>query len=472
MGRAKKTAIYGKLRLKYPKSNYDTSKAYTIYYEYNYDRQIIRKAAPFKAKVKDWSEKANNGKGGLLSSYGDDYTRDTKRMLHHLSEVDDKIRVFSDKNPGKLNADIIRSLLHNAPLTREDGGRDFVDFVKEVLKERLRLNKMKYSTHENSLSNMRIFQEFLRATNRGTYKYDSIYLGEISGEIIGAYIDYRRHIKKNGNATINHSLTPIIFACKEAALQRLIPVEVYNKIASMRVEPDSLSIDDTGFDGKYLTLQELQQLVDFYNKDVEPRRKEYIEMFLFAFHAGGLRLVDVMTLQWKHIDFKKKEIKKVLIKTRKSQKQRNTNPLTPPAIQILNKWQEMGRRERYVFDLVDDDFDYNDPDALYHVRNSVDKKVNQALKVVGIKMGLPFTLHFHCARHSFAINALNRKKGDGGEDVQPMSVFEVSRLLGHASTSITERVYAEFLSETLEEKMNSLNFDGFIPVMNASRKKE
>lgn len=37
----------------------------------------------------------------------------------------------------------------------------------------------------------------------------------------------------------------------------------------------------------------------------------------------------------------------------------------------------------------------------------------------------------------------------------------VSRLLGHASTGVTEKVYAKYLPETMEEEVNRLNF-GFL----------
>lgn len=39
-------------------------------------------------------------------------------------------------------------------------------------------------------------------------------------------------------------------------------------------------------------------LLEYYKICNEPRRKEFLEMFFFAFHACGLRVVDVMTLQW------------------------------------------------------------------------------------------------------------------------------------------------------------------------------
>lgn len=54
---------------------------------------------------------------------------------------------------------------------------------------------------------------------------------------------------------------------------------------------------------------------------------------------------------------------------------------------------------------------------------------------------------FHAARHSFAVFALN--KG--------LSMSVVSRLLGHSSTDITEKVYARFLPETLSAEVAKLS---------------
>jgi integrase len=115
----------------------------------------------------------------------------------------------------------------------------------------------------------------------------------------------------------------------------------------------------------------------------------------------------------------------------------------------------MARRERFVFDLLGDNVDIANQEVLYKVRNSVDRKINQALHVVGEKIGLPFSLTFHVARHSFAINALNDKDN-------PLDMYQVSRLLGHSSTDVTEKVYADYTAETLGDKLRTLNFN-FIP---------
>lgn len=56
-------------------------------------------------------------------------------------------------------------------------------------------------------------------------------------------------------------------------------------------------------------------------------------------------------------------------------------------------------------------------------------------------MGLPFNLHIHLGRHTYAMMALN-----GGVDIK-----STSSLLGHASTMVTEKVYATLLPNTIAE---------------------
>ena len=452
MGRAKREVPTGKLFLKYPKNEYDKDKCYTLYYYYSFNRKNMARDTQIRVKVKDWNPYANNGIGALRPSYGTDYNRCNNQLHDYIRKTDGKIQEYNIKHPRELTPEIVHSILFDEAKTRNDEGKDFVEFVKTHLSSKLNLNKIGQSRYENGVSAMKIFQEFLKAKGKGTYKPDSIYLGEISGDLLDEYITYRKDVKGNKVSTINHSLTPIISACEQACRRGYISESVFADIEEKRIV--DVATDDK-FDGKFLSKEQLKQLVNFYTEDTETRRKEYIEMFLFAFHAGGLRIIDILTLEWKHIDFEKREMKKVLIKTAKYQKQRHLIPLTDSAIKILQKWKDMGRTKRYVFDLLADSVDVANQATLYDKRNSVTRKVNQALHVVGEKIKLPFSLTFHVARHSFAINALN-------DETHPLDMYQVSRLLGHASTAVTEKVYADYTREFLGDKLRELNFN-FVP---------
>ena len=90
-----------------------------------------------------------------------------------------------------------------------------------------------------------------------------------------------------------------------------------------------------------------------------------------------------------------------MIKTNK----RHVIPLTEPALHILQRWQEKRAGCRYVFNLVKDDLDLDDAEALYKARNNATKCIN-----VGEQMGLPFTLSMHCSRHINLSYLLKNKK--------------------------------------------------------------
>lgn len=463
MGRNRRAYPQGRLRLKYNKSHYDKQKEYTINYEYTWlDEPPITKSTGLKVKVADWNEKGTTGKGELRSSYGANYQRQNTLMYDTLANYDAQLHEYSLKHPNQMSTDVIRAILDGAPLTRADNGRDFIEYVKDFLHSKYIRGKIKKSRYENGLSNMKGFSEFLAIKEMGTYnEKKSIYLGDISPVIVDAYIKYRRDIKKNTDATINHSLTPIITACNRAADEGLIDRSLAAQIADCRVV-ETPNLEEDSFDGKSkLTKAELNKIVEFYNSDTEPRRKEYIEMFLFAFHAGGMRPVDVMTLTWNNVNFEKKEVRKTLVKTAKGRIPRHTIPLNAAALSILEKWKQMGRREKFVFDILDDSFDVNDDNTLYYARNSGERKVNQALKVVGEKIGLKFNLSFKVARHTFATLALS----DG------MSISVVSRMLGHSSTDTTESYYAEYLPHKLDVELNKLNYC-FVPNLSGGEKSE
>ena len=64
-----------------------------------------------------------------------------------------------------------------------------------------------------------------------------------------------------------------------------------------------------------------------------------------------------MTLEWKHIDWEAKVIKKVQFKTKRLPDV--LPPLGNSAIEILECWKEMNRNSRFVFDLLAEDYDLN-----------------------------------------------------------------------------------------------------------------
>lgn len=445
MGRQPRKYPIGKYVIEYKGKKNDPAAKYSISLQYSWGGQIVRRISGVRCLEKDWNPKTCE----LRASYGNEYRRQNEFLRKQKEKYDNLIQEFIANNSSRLTKQDLRDLLDDKPITRADKGHDFVEFAKEKIESEYKRKKIGHSRYKNGLSSLSMFTEFLISTGNGTYKPDGIYLSEITPALIDKLIDWRRRIKHNADPTINHALTPILKAVSAASQLGLIKPELNSALQEMRIEA-AKKIDDgeSEFDGKYLTDEQLKSLVLKYDSIKEVRRKEYIEMFLFAFHACGMRVVDIMTLQWGHINFDKKEIKKIQVKTGK----RNTIPLTDAAIQILNKWKSKELKNRFVFNLLKDDFDLKDDDAIYRRRNSVTQGINQSLIPIGESLGLPFTLTMHVARHSFAVQTLN----------SGINMSVVSRLLGHSSTDVTEKVYAQFLPETLMMEVEKLNFN-YIP---------
>lgn len=375
MGRPKRLYPLGKYRLRTPKES-DKNKAYPIELEYTWNRQIIRKTTNVFVKETDWNQNGNQGRGEIRVSYGSEYKRLNQLLLARVDRIDSMLAEYNEKHPNQITANIISGFLADKPLMRPDQGKDFVEFTLERLYSEYSRNKIGRSRYENGKSGMNIFQTFLRSTKRGTYRADSIYVGDITPELLDAYILWRREIKQNSDATINHSLTPILKACAYACEMGMLEPSVNARIQDMRIITKvSLSEEESEFDGKSLNKEQLLALLEYYKTCPEPRRREFLEIFFFAFHACGLRVVDVMTLQWGHINFEKKELRKIMIKTNK----RHVIPLTEQAISILRQWQEKREGCKYVFNLVKEELDLDDAEALYKARNNATKCINQSL---------------------------------------------------------------------------------------------
>ena len=116
-------------------------------------------------------------------------------------------------------------------------------------------------------------------------------------------------------------------------------------------------------------------------------------------------------------------------------------PLNDISRDILARWN--GRYEEFVFGLLPAGYDLSDDADFLKVKNATDRTINQSLRSVGDKMGLPFNLHIHLGRHTYAMLSLNKGVG----------IEATSTMLGHASTQITERVYATLMPNTIAERV-------------------
>jgi len=145
---------------------------------------------------------------------------------------------------------------------------------------------------------------------------------------------------------------------------------------------------------------------------------DFKELVLFAL-MSGMRQSEIVHLTWSQIHFEKRliQIRNTECFTTKSGKNRNV-PIGEELLILLEmKYQNTMEKHSYIFQR----------NGKPYRHEYVSKKLKQYIR----KTELDDRLHFHSLRHSFITWALERGA----------SLHQVSKVAGHSSTAITEKVY-------------------------------
>ena len=357
-------------------------------------------------------------------------------------EIDTIINGLLANEDFEMTVPILRSILNGTykqELEQQKGRVSFVDEVLAYNKSLYQKEKISYSVWHNIGCNMSNFRKFLQKEKKlDTNPSKTLYCCNLTVELIEDYITWRKQ-RGNTNDTINKTLTPIFKTIKRLMRLGWIKREVGDEILELYLPTQVRSLTKPTDDVDYLTPEQVKKLIELTQQSKYPRTKELMDMFLFSMHCGGMRFSDVCTLRWMEVYFQEKLIRHLQVKNHTKRPVILNLPITSECMKILERW--MGRNENFVFGMLDDEFDLDDEEKLKLTINSRNKTMNQSLQCMGEKMGLPFRLHFHIARHTFASIAINR-----GVDIKT-----ISYLMGHTTTMITEKVYAKLFPSTLAE---------------------
>ena len=355
------------------------------------------------------------------------------KILYNLKEKTE--RLIRQNYGESVTADDIRALLSgNDP--EQKPRRDFFEYAKEVNHTLHSKGKYGYRSWQAKEMNIDMFAKFVHEQ----LDLKTLYLDGLQVTYFDKYIAYRLNVRKNKSREgINKTLVPLYEAIKYAVKAGEIDgpsvAHIVDNYISIRETKYSDKISESKV--RFLTEDQMKQLAEFWKSQEKGPRKDALDMFFFSFYSCGLRISDLVTLEWRHVDLKEKQIKKVQVKTKKAPSV--TIPLTDSAIEILSRWK--GRNSKYVFDCMGEDFDIKDEEALAKKINSWDKIINGHLSRTSTALEFSMKLTIHMARHTFAVIAL-----DNGVDV-----YLISKLLGHSSIIATEKTYAEFLKEKVND---------------------
>lgn len=382
MGRVKSKFPTGNIVIKNKKPNKEGKVA--LYLCYNINTTPVTITTDIFVKPDDWDSKTQTVKSKNPAA-----VRLNNQLKLQREKVDEQIMAYE----GYLTADIVRKMLKGEFAQQNDPKKiDFIQYATEYNQQRYDLEKLSYSTYYNGDRYIKKFQRFLsEQTGEGI-----IYLTDLTIDLIEKYKTYciKRGNTKEG---INKMLTPLIKAAMYATDNDLLSAKVSAQIKQsyfdLKERQYRSEVEDS--EVRYLTEEQMQQFVDLYSKVKFNRTREIMDMFLFAFHACGLRVSDIVTLEWSHIDWEQHELSKNLVKG----KVPHTIPLTDAAMDILKRWQEKNLNKRFVFSLLDSTFDTSDAALLDKKIKSKNRILQISLNEVGNKIGLPFNLTMHLARH-------------------------------------------------------------------------
>lgn len=168
-----------------------------------------------------------------------------------------------------------------------------------------------------------------------------------------------------------------------------------------------------------------EEIKSFWTIDASKFR-DVKESFVFSCMTG-LRISDILSLSWDHIDINSRLISVRMQKTKKYV----YVPINDLAFNILQTQKSKTIPDNKVFNLYNNVF-----------------SINSSLLRIAQLAGIRKKVTFHVARHTFATLSISRD----------VDIYTVSKLLGHTNVKTTA-IYAKVLDESKRKATDKINID-------------
>lgn len=405
----------------------------------------VKKTTDVKVAPEHWL----GGKGGLNK-----YVKGGRDGNPKAELLNNKLRTFKDTHDKKINEFLdggnkiitvaaLRAILNGTYQQQkesEEGKVPFIPFVLQHNESLYKTNKIGVSVWDNVKCYMNKFDKYLRTMKRkNTNENNILYCRDINKKLIEDYIIWRKEVEGNSPATINKSLSPIFKAIKECCIEGWISREDCERICNLYLDTEGKSYADS-VEKECLNIEQLRMFKELTDKAKYDRTREIADIFIFSCFTG-LRVSDLISLKWSEVNMDENIISHRQYKNHAHKAKLLYIPLNDTSREILERWKD--KHEEFVFGMLPSGYDLSNATDFKKVKNAKTRTINQSLRSIGDKMGLPFNLHIHLGRHTFAMMALN-----GGVNIKT-----TSSMLGHASTMVTEKVYATLLPNTIAEEV-------------------
>lgn len=190
----------------------------------------------------------------------------------------------------------------------------------------------------------------------------------------------------------------------------------------------------------YLLEDEVKLMDEFVSTRGEVIMK-HKDIFIFCVYAGGIRISDLLLLQWKnfdgtHINF-----------TIKKTGEQVSNKLNKKALSIILKYMPEDKdNNAFIFSCVPHNLDLNDPKAVDLAISRATALYNKNLKIIAKKQGIEKNISSHQSRHSYATIALRKN----------IPLHNVSKILAHSNIKTTQ-IYAKIVNADLDKSMDAFD---------------
>lgn len=418
---------------------------YPVAIQYCTQGKAVRKTSDIKVAPEHWL----GGKGGLNK-----YVKGGRDGNPKAAQLNNKLSNFKDTYDKMINEFLgggnkimteaaLRAILNGTYRQQkesEEGKVPFIPFVLQHNESLYKTNKIGISVWDNVKCYMKKFDKYLRTMKRlNTNENNILYCRDINKKLIEDYIIWRKEVEGNSPATINKSLSPIFKAIKECCIEGWISREDCERICNLYLDTEGKSYADS-VEKECLNIEQLRMFKELTDKAKYDRTREIADIFIFSCFTG-LRVSDLISLKWSEVNMDENIISHRQYKNHAHKAKLLYIPLNDTSREILERWKD--KHEEFVFGMLPSGYDLSNATDFKKVKNAKTRTINQSLRSIGDKMGLPFNLHIHLGRHTFAMMALN-----GGVNIQT-----TSSMLGHASTMVTEKVYATLLPNTIAEEV-------------------
>ncbi len=333
-------------------------------------------------------------------------------------------RTQQDRKSNKEVVKIAKVQAQDLNVSIAKDGAGFKSMKKVMLRDALQEYEDNRKVDGKETERSRAINDTMRHLERyagGESKFESIVIGNVDKEFCLGFINYLKSAR---------GLTKDVPLCKNtqgrylstfsSAMNFALREGYIDKNPLHAIHPDEKIADRQESSREFLTIDEMMIL-----KAAPCKNPAVKAIFMFSCFCG-LRLSDILGLQWKHIerDGAATYVHKIIQKTKREMRLF----LGSEALAWVPT-RESNDPEEYVFK--------NTPHKSW-VSSIVEDWVKSA--------GIAKHISFHCARHTFATMSLT-----SGVDL-----YTTSKLLGHAKIETTQ-VYAKIIDKKKVEAVNMID---------------